>query len=92
MPIAVLITLAGWQAVLIGWTAVSAGQAARAAARAELAGEAVEPAARRALPSGMRSGMKLEQRGDRMTVRVDVPRIIPGFELTLSAGAQAVRG
>ncbi|MDX6533460.1 MAG: hypothetical protein QOJ13_801 [Gaiellales bacterium] len=91
LPVAVLLAMAGWQAVLIGWTAVSAGQAARAAARAELVGEAAAPAARAALPGGMRGGMEFQERGKRITVRVDVPRVVPGFELTLSAGAEAVR-
>jgi pilus assembly protein CpaE len=91
LPVAVLLAVAGWQAVLIGWTAVSAGQAARAAARAELVGEAAAPAARAALPGGLRTGMELQERGKRITVRVDVPRVLPGFELSLTADAQAVR-
>lgn len=91
LPIAVLLAVAGWQAVLIGWTAVSAGQAARAAARAELAGEDPARAARASLPGGMRPGMKLEERGTRITVHVSVPRIVPGFDVTLDAEAQAVR-
>jgi TadE-like protein len=91
LPVALLLAVAGWQAVLIGWTAVSAGHAARAAARAELAGEAVTPAARAALPGAMRDRMDVQERGPRITVRVDVPQVVPGFELTISTAVEAVR-
>src|SRR3954470_6274771 len=90
LPAALLVAVAGWQGVLIGWTAVAAGQAARAAARAELVGEAATPAARAALPGGMRNGMELRESGKRITVRVHVPRVVPGFELPLTTRAEAV--
>jgi hypothetical protein len=92
LPVVVLLAVAGWQAVLIGWTAVSAGHAARAAARAELVGRPPAPAARASLPSAMREGLEVEERAATITVRVEVPRVVPGFALTLTAAAKAVRG
>jgi len=91
LPALLLVALACWQTVLAGWTAVSAAHAARAAARAELVGDAPLPAASAAVPDSMRAGLVVSDRGGRVTVRVRVPAVIPGLDLSLSAQADVVR-
>jgi TadE-like protein len=91
LPVLVALTFAMWQAALAGWALVSAEGAARAAARAALAGERPGPAALSALPGSMRRGAQVEDSGDRVTVRVHIPSVIPGFDADLSASAAEVR-
>jgi len=90
LPALLALTLACWQALLVGWTAISAEHAARAAARARLVGAAVEPAAAGALPGAMRGGVQVRISDGRVSVRVAVPRVIPGFSLSLTADAPVV--
>jgi hypothetical protein len=91
VPLLLALALACWQALLVGWTAVSAAHAARAGARAVLVGDDPRPAAAAALSGTMRDGLRLDRDGARLRVRVAVPAIVPGFSLTLSAEADAVR-
>ncbi len=91
IPVLVLLTVATWQAALAGWALVSAQGAARAAARAALAGSPPRPAALAALPAGMRRGASTQVADGRVTVRIHVPAVLPGFELDVSAAAQAAR-
>jgi pilus assembly protein CpaE len=91
LPVLLLAALACWQAVLVGWTAVSAAHAARAAARAELVGDAPRPAAMAALPSSMRAGLAVRSDEVAVHVRVRVPAVIPGLDLSLAADADIVR-
>jgi hypothetical protein len=91
LPVLVALTFAMWQAALAGWALVSAESAARAAARAALAGSPVRPAALAALPGAMRSDAQVEDEGGRVTVRVHIPAVLPGFDADLSASAAEVR-
>ncbi len=91
IPVLVLLTFATWQAAIVGWALVSAQSAARAAARAALAGSAPRPAALAALPAGMRRGVSTRIASGRVTVRVHVPAVLPGFAFDVSASAPAAR-
>jgi TadE-like protein len=91
LPVLVALTFAMWQAALAGWALVSAESAARAAARAALAGSPPRPAALAALPGAMRSGAQVEDAGGRVTVRVHIPAVLPGFDVDLAASAAEVR-
>jgi hypothetical protein len=92
VPVALLLTVAVWQAVLAGWALVCADASARAAARAALAGSRPRPAALAVLPGNMRSGAVVRSSGGRVTVRVRIPAVLPGFSAAVSASAEAVRG
>jgi Flp pilus assembly protein TadG len=91
VPVLVLLTVATWQAALAGWALVSVQSAARAAARAALAGSPARPAALAALPEGMRRGASTRIADGRVTVRVHIPAVLPGFAFDVSASAQAAR-
>jgi TadE-like protein len=91
LPVLVALTFAMWQVALAGWALVSAESAARAAARAALAGSPPRPAALAALPGAMRPGAQVEDSGARVTVRVHIPAVLPGFDAELSASASEVR-
>jgi Flp pilus assembly protein TadG len=91
LPVLVVLTFGMWQAALAGWALVSAESAARAAARAALAGSPPRPAALAALPGSMRAGARVDDSGGRVTVRVHIPSVLPGFDADLSASADEVR-
>jgi hypothetical protein len=91
LPVLVVLTFAIWQVALAGWALVSAESAARAAARAALAGSPPRPAALAALPRPMRSRAEVEDSGERVTVRVRIPSVLPGFDAGVSASAAEVR-
>jgi pilus assembly protein CpaE len=92
LPVALVVALAVWQAVLAGWALVSAEAAARAGARAVLAGSPAGPAAAAALPGGMRRGLEVRRTGGAVMVRVRIPAVLPGLDAAVSASAAAVRG
>jgi pilus assembly protein CpaE len=89
LPALVACTLIAAHAVGAGWAYWSAANAARAGARAELVGRDSEQAARDALPGPLRSGASIEA-GDRVSVRVRVPALVPGFRLPLVAAASGL--
>ena len=91
LPALLVLTVAVWQAAMAGWALVSAQSAAGAAARAALAGSPPRPAALAALPAGMRAGAVVERRGGRVTVRVHVPAVLPGFAAEVTASAAGAR-
>jgi hypothetical protein len=91
LPVLVALAVAMWQAAAAGWTLVSAESAARAGARAALAGSPPRQAALAALPAPMRAGARVEDAGGRVTVRVHIPAVLPGFDADLSASATEVR-
>jgi Flp pilus assembly protein TadG len=91
VPVLVALTFAVWQAALAGWALVSAEGAARTAARAALAGSPPEAAAVAALPGSMRAGAEVDESGGRVTVRVRIPAVVPGFGAEVSATAAEVR-
>jgi hypothetical protein len=78
VPFLLLAVLVAAQIALAGGALWAAGVAARAGARAALVGGAAGPAARRALPPSLRAGAQVGD-GDRVTVRVTVPRLLPGL-------------
>src|ERR1700757_5157826 len=90
LPVLLVLGVCCWQALLAGWTSISAEHAARAAAHARLTGAPPAVAARAALPVPMRDGLRLEDAGRTLRVRVTVPAVIPGFHLEVSAQATAV--
>jgi hypothetical protein len=90
LPLLLVLALGCWQALLVGWTAISADHAARAAAHARLIGSPAASAAERSLPGSMRDGLRVTARSDTVLVRVRVPRVIPGFSLSVSAEAPVV--
>ena len=90
LPAVLLAALAAWQIVLAGHTAWLAGNAARVAARAEAVGRDPEAAARGALPTHLRRGLIVRERGDgRVDVRVRVPVVVKGAASPLRVGASA---
>lgn len=78
IPFLLLAVLAAAQVGLVGQALWSAAVAARAGARAAAVGGDAETAARRALPGPVRSGMEVEE-GDAVSVRLVVPRLLPGM-------------
>ena len=90
LPALLLLGLCCWQALLTGWASICAEHAARAAAHARLSGAQPAVAARSVLPRSMRSGIRVEDAGGKLRVRVTVPAVIPGFHLDVSAEAEAV--
>jgi hypothetical protein len=87
VPLLLLAVLAAAQIGLAGQALWSAGIAARAGARAALVGGDAEVAARRMLPPSMRDGAEVDD-GDAVSVRVLVPRLLPGMP-RLAVGAEA---
>jgi hypothetical protein len=94
LPYLLLAVLVAAQLALAGQALWAAGVAARAGARAALVGGGPAAAARRALPSAMRRGARIvEEEGDGVTVRVVVPRLLPGLpRLAVGAGASLGSG
>ena len=78
-----LVTLIVWQVCLAAWTYTQVSNAARTASRVEGRGGDAEKAARNALAGPLRKGIeKIEIKGDRATVRVRVPIVLPGVMTT----------
>src|SRR3954469_20926837 len=90
LPALLILAVAAWQGLVIGWTAVEAQQAARAGGRAGVGGGRPGPPPRRSLPATMREGAELRRSGHRLVVSVQVPAIVPGFRMSLSASAAEV--
>ena len=87
LPLLVVACLIAAQLAAIGHAAWSAALAARAGARAAVVGDDPERAGRRALPPSLREGAKVTD-GDGVSVRVEVPRLLPVVpRLRLSAAA-----
>lgn len=79
LPFLLLSVIVAAQLGLAGHALWSAAIAARAGARADLVDSDQEAVARRALPAAMRRGSRVDSRGEAVTVRVPVPRIVPGL-------------
>jgi hypothetical protein len=78
IPVLLVVTLVVAQLAVAGYALWSAGAAARAGARAGYVGGDAEGAARRSLPSPLRKSATIED-GDRVSVRVRAPSLIPGI-------------
>lgn len=93
LPYLLLAILVVWQVLLGAWAFLAASNAARTVSRiqARVADSDSEKAARNAVSPGLRRGLKVEVRGDRATVRVRIPIVVPGItakSLTASRSAE----
>jgi hypothetical protein len=68
-----------WQLLLVSWTVNQASNAARTASRVDGRGGDAVKAARNAVSPGLRKGMRVEMSGEKATVRVRIPLIVPGL-------------
>jgi hypothetical protein len=92
IPFLLLAVLVAAQLGSAGYAAWSAAVAARAGARASLVGGDAEDVARRALPAALRRGAEVGD-GEAVSVRVVVPRLVPGMpRLTVAARAALAAG
>ena len=69
-----------WQLMLVTWTFNQASNAARTASRADGRGGSGQRAGKAALSPGLRKHAKVEMAGERATVRVRIPIVIPGLD------------
>lgn len=90
LPLLALLACAIWQAVVAGQALWLAGSAAHDAARAQALGQDPAAAARRALPPGLRRGLRVARDGDDgVRVRVVVPVVVDGVRPLWSVAARA---
>lgn len=88
-----LVTMVVWQVCLAAWTYTQASNAARTASRVEGRGGDAQKAARNALSDPLRRGVeKVKVEGDKATVIVRIPLLVPGLlsssRLTASRSAE----
>jgi Flp pilus assembly pilin Flp len=82
LPLIAVVLAACWQALLAAHTLWSASGAARAAARAAAIGGDVKEAAEAALPRSLERHARISVTGrGEVTVRLRIPRVLPGLEL-----------
>jgi hypothetical protein len=74
-----LCALVIWQVMLAAWATDQAGNAARTASRVAGRGGDGAKAARFALSAGLRPHMKAEPEGEKWTVTVRIPILVPGL-------------
>jgi TadE-like protein len=75
-----LVTLIVWQVCLAAWTYTQVSNAARTASRVEARGGDPKKAARNALAGPLQKNLKsIEIKGERVTVTVNMPLLIPGL-------------
>jgi Flp pilus assembly protein TadG len=89
VPFLLLAVLAAAQLGLAGYALWSAGVAARAGARAALVGGDSATAAKQALPNSMRSEARVSD-GEEVSVRVAVPRLLPGMPRVMVGAASSL--
>jgi hypothetical protein len=75
-----LAAFAVWQLLLVTWAFNQASNAARTASRVDGRGGDAVKAGRAALSPGLRGGVKIEMHGEKATVRVKIPLIVPGLD------------
>ena len=75
-----LAALLVWQLMLVTWSFNQASNAARTASRADGRGGSAQKAGKAALSPGLRKHAKVEMAGERATVRVRIPIVIPGLD------------
>ena len=88
-----LVTLIVWQVCLAAWTYTQVSNAARTASRVEGRGGDGEKAAKNALSSPLQKTIeKIEIKGDKATVKVKMPLLVPGLlhtnQLTATRSAE----
>jgi Flp pilus assembly protein TadG len=69
-----------WQLLLVTWSFNQASNAARTASRVEGRGGSAQKAGREALSPGLREHAKVEMAGEKATVRVRIPIVVPGLD------------
>ena len=69
-----------WQMMLVTWSFNQASNAARTASRADGRGGSAAKAGRDALSPGLREHAKVEMAGEKATVRVRIPIVVPGLD------------
>ncbi len=69
-----------WQLLLVTWTFTQASNAARTASRVDARGGDPVKAGRNALTPGLRKHARVEMAGEKATVRVRIPIIVPGLD------------
>jgi hypothetical protein len=89
----VFVTLIVWQVCLAAWTYTQASNAARTGSRVEGRGGDAKKAARNALSKPLQKTIqKIDVKGDRVTVTVKMPLIVPGLisseDLTATRSAE----
>jgi len=78
-----LVTVILWQVALAAWTYTQVSNAARTASRVEGRGGDAEKAARNALSTPLQKNIEnIKIDGDRATVKVRMPLLIPGLLTT----------
>ena len=75
-----LAALVVWQLMLVTWTFNQASNAARTASRTDGRGGNGEKAGRAALSPGLRKHAKIRMSGEKATVRVRIPIVVPGVD------------
>ena len=88
-----LVTVIVWQIALAAWTYTQVSNAARTASRVEGRGGDAKKAARNALSTPLQKNIEtIEIDGDRATVKVRMPLLVPGLlttrELTATRSAE----
>ena len=88
-----LVTLVVWQVCLAAWTYTQASNAARTGSRVEGRGGDAKKAARNALSKPLQKTVKkIDVKGDRVTVTVKMPLLVPGListeDLTATRSAE----
>lgn len=90
LPYLLFALLAVWQLLLVGAAATAAEHAARNASRGESIGKRPDVVAVEALPQWLRPGAEVvdHDRSTRVTVRVQVPILVPAWRSTRFAVAR----
>ena len=89
VPAVLLVAALLWQLALAGQAAWLCANAARAAARAQAVGRSAPAAARSALPRSLERGMRVDDRGDAVRVRLRVPLLLRAWHSPLTVAATA---
>ena len=69
-----------WQLLLVTWSFNQASNAARTASRVDGRGGSGEKAGKEALSPGLRDHAKVELAGEKATVKVRIPIVVPGLD------------
>lgn len=79
LPLLILVVLGVWQLVLTTWAINQASNAARTVSRVSARGGDLKKTARNAVSPPLRHGLHLTMRGEKATVRVRIPIVMPGL-------------
>ena len=69
-----------WQLLLVTWAFNQASNAARTASRVDGRGGSGQKAGKEALSPGLRDHAKVELAGEKATVKVRIPIVVPGLD------------